>query len=209
MSKLDLYEQEQISKIQYFLKDYGKYILTVMSIIIIGYVASFLWADKQKENSLKACDLYSQLLIKIDNHQIKEATDILNKLNISYPKEGYTAFANLTMTKQYFIQKDYFNATKYINNLINNAQDKSMVAIAKLRLADIYIEQNKLDEALKIALNKPSSDFDVLYYQKQGDIYLLKKDLVKARDAYNAALQSSGGNQEIASLIKMKIDFAS
>jgi predicted negative regulator of RcsB-dependent stress response len=113
------------------------------------------------------------------------------------------------IAKVAFSKKDYVIAIKYINNILEHSKDKSMLAIAKLRLSDIYIDQNKLDDALQLLANKQGSDFDVLFYQKQGDVYLLKKDIVKAKDSYNAALQSAGGNQELMSLIKMKIDFIS
>lgn len=208
MSKLDLYEQEQISKIQYFFKDYGKYIISLILIIIISYIASVLWSNKQRTQSLQAGELYSNLLMKIEQNQINDAYNIVNKLDHDYNTQEYTTFADLMMAKIAFNKKDYINAAKYINNVINNSKDKSMIAIAKLRLVDIYIDQNKLDDALKLLAIKQGSDFDVLFYQKQGDIYLLKKDIVKAKDSYNAALQSAGGNQEITSLIKMKMDFA-
>lgn len=209
MSKLDLYEQEQISKIQYFFKDYGKYVFTLLLIIIISYIASFLWLNKQKTQALKAAELYSNLLIKIEQEQFNEAYNIVNKLDKDYKNEEYTTFANLMIAKVAFSKKDYVIAIKYINNILEHSKDKSMLAIAKLRLSDIYIDQNKLDDALQLLANKQGSDFDVLFYQKQGDVYLLKKDIVKAKDSYNAALQSAGGNQELMSLIKMKIDFIS
>jgi predicted negative regulator of RcsB-dependent stress response len=209
MSKLDLYEQEQISNVQYFFKDYGKYIITMLLIIIISYIASVLWLNKQKKQSLQSAELYSNLIIKLEQNQINDAYNIANKLNQDYKNEEYTSFANLLIAKEAFSKKDYVSAVKYINELINNSKDKSMVAIAKLRLADIYIDQNKLDNALKLLADKHDSDFDVLFYQKQGDIYLLKKDIVKAKDLYNAALQSAGGNQDLMALIKMKMDFAS
>jgi predicted negative regulator of RcsB-dependent stress response len=209
MAKLDLYEQEQISRIKYFFKDYGKYIFSIVLIIIVSYITSVLYKSQNQQKSIEASNLYSEVLKNINSNNLAVAINLVDKLNSAYKIEEYTAFANLSISKEFFTKKDYANAIKYLDYLVANSKDISMIAIAKLRLADIYIDQNKLDEALAIVTNKSNKDFDVLYYQKQGDIFLLKKDIVKAKDAYNAALQSAGGNQEIASIIKMKMDFAS
>ncbi|MCE3268480.1 MAG: hypothetical protein K0R49_732, partial [Burkholderiales bacterium] len=43
MAHFDLHEQEQLTRLKYFWRDWGKYIIAVLVIAVMAYVAEVIW----------------------------------------------------------------------------------------------------------------------------------------------------------------------
>lgn len=206
MAHFNLDEQEQISKLKYFWRDYGKYIIGFLIIVIVAFVSSEIWSYKAKSDSKEAALIYAQLTDAISSNDNNKVYSITDKMETSFPKTEYTVFASLWAAKLAVDTKNTDKAISYINWVIKNAKDKSLVSVAKLRLADIYIDQKKIKEAVDITMEKVDTDFQALFYAKRGDLYLVTNDKAKAIDAYKAALQVAGGDQELVQAVQMKLD---
>jgi predicted negative regulator of RcsB-dependent stress response len=102
--------------------------------------------------------------------------------------------------------KDKVKAGAYLKWVIKNSKDKGLAAFAMLRLANIYIDEQKFDLALSTLMQKHEASFDVLFYERRGDLYVARNDLTKARDAYKEALEKAGQDQNTANGIQMKLD---
>ncbi len=205
MAHLNLDEQEQISRLKYFWRDYGKYIIGILIVAIITYSSSELLTWKNQTQSAQAAIIYEQFTVDLTNN-IPNAYKEAEKLQKNFPKNEYTAFATLLVAKTAFTNKELDKASSYLLWVISHSKDNSLVNIAKLRLADVYIDQKKSDEALKIMMEKTTPGFQPLFYEKRGDLYLAIDNKMKARDAYKAALDAASSNQELAQEIQMKLD---
>ena len=84
-----------------------------------------------------------------------------------------------------------------------NSQE-NIAHIAKIRLARTLISSGKLDEASTILGEKLPAAYESLITELKGDIFYAKKEYKKAREAYDRAILSSGG-QNIETL-KLKRD---
>lgn len=110
-----------------------------------------------------------------------------------------------------FIAKHLVNASELdqaadkLRWVIQNASAKDVTLhLAKLRLATILQEQNKLDEALDLLSGKVDGAFASLYDEARGDVYLAKHDLVQAKEAYLKAMTSLPPGTQ-APLLQMKL----
>ncbi|MFN8769947.1 MAG: YfgM family protein [Neisseriaceae bacterium] len=206
MVRLNLDEQEQISKLKYFWRDYGKYVIGFLLVVIIAYSSSELLTYRYKVNAQKAAVIYSTFTDAVSANDIKNVYLTIDQLQREYPKTEYTTFATMWAAKIAFNNHDLIKSSDYLKWLISNTRDKSMVEIAKLRLADIYIDQKNTKDALSLMMDKTTPEFQALFYAKRGDIYLVLNNKLKAIDAYKAALDSSSGNQELAQALQMKLD---
>ena len=83
-------------------------------------------------------------------------------------------------------------------------KDSSVADIAKLRLARLYIAEGKLSDAETLLDTKLAVAYTSLVEELRGDLYVAKKDLQKAREAYDKAILSAGTNP--ARYLKMKRD---
>ncbi|HMT02620.1 MAG TPA: tetratricopeptide repeat protein [Burkholderiales bacterium] len=206
MSKFDLYEQEQINKIKYFWKDWGKYIISIFIIIATGYLANFFWNSYNQKQEASVAQLYMQFNEALQNKDVKNVYVITNELEKKYSKNELTILASIKAAVLAYNNKEFDLAIKFLLWASTNTSDKGMESIAKLRLASIYIDQRKFDKALSVLLEKHEPSFDAAYLSTKGDLYIAKGDLVKAREAYKEALQKSSANGGATELLQLKID---
>ncbi len=206
MSKFDLYEQEQINKIKYFWKDWAKYIISIFIIIATGYFANFFWNSYNQKQEANVAQLYTQFNEAMQKKDVKNAYAITNELEKKYSKNELTTFASIKAAVLAYNNKEFDLAVKFLLWVSTNTSDKGMESIAKLRLANVYIDQSKFDKALSILTEKHEASFDAAYLSTKGDLFIAKGDLVKARDVYKEALQKSNANGGTTELLQLKID---
>jgi predicted negative regulator of RcsB-dependent stress response len=205
MAHFDLHEQEQLSRLEYFWRDWGKYIIGILVIVIITYLSSVAWNYKTSKDAGEAALLYASFT-DATLKDAKSAYLIADKMEQSYPKAEYTAMASIWAAKLAFSNKDMSRAKTYLNWTIKKATDQGVAAIAMLRLADVHIEQKEFKLALNILMQKHDASFDSLFYNKRGDLYLAQNNYQKARDAYKEALAKAGGDQSMVGSIQLKLD---
>jgi predicted negative regulator of RcsB-dependent stress response len=78
--------------------------------------------------------------------------------------------------------------------------------LAQVRLARVFVQQNKLDEALALVATTPEESFTVQYEETKGDILFAKGELVSARDAYQAARAAAMALGINTQVLQRKID---
>lgn len=83
-------------------------------------------------------------------------------------------------------------------------KDTNVANIARLRLIRLYIAEGKLSDAESLLDTKLPVAYTSLVEELRGDLYVAKKDLQKAREAYDRAILSAGSNP--ATYLKMKRD---
>lgn len=206
MAHLDLHEQEQVDKLKYFWKDWGKYIILVISLLVIGYVISSAYTWYQQSQAQKAVVVYQTFTEEVADGDNAKAFVTTDKLIADMPKTEYAAMASIGAGKLAFESKDYSKAEKYLNWAKDNSSDKSLQTIAVLRLASVYIDEQKFDKAREMLKTKHDIAFDGLFYEGRGDMYIAMGDLSKARDAYKEGLQKAANDPTTQQSIQMKID---
>lgn len=206
MASFDLHEQEQLTQLKYFWRDWGKYVIGVLLLILIGYISSVAADMRAEKKANQAAIVYSQLTDALALSDNKSVYKIASQMEINYPKVEYTSMATMLAAKQAFTEKNLILAANYLSWTINHSNDKGLVALATLRLADVYIDQKHFDKALDILTSNHNDAFSVLVYSKRGDLYVAKGELDRARDAYKEALQRAGQDSNITNGIQLKLD---
>lgn len=206
MAHLDLHEQEQLDKIKYFWRDYGKYLIGLIVVIVIAYVSSLIWKSHNEKQSREASLVYANLTTAIGKSDIQQAVTLTEQLELKYPKTEYASLASMWLAKKVFAEGDLNSAIKYLSWTIKHTKDKGLIAISKVELANVYLDQKKYDQALKLMLKKTEKEFEPLFYAKRGDIYLVEGEKAKAREAYKEALTKAGDSASISQELHFKLD---
>ena len=183
----DLEEQEQIAQLKAFWQQWGKLIVGIVLIGVLAFTGykGYEWYQKrqvaQAQAAFSACN--STLAKKED------ATAQLNGLQNNFAKTNYASLASLQMAAALAGEGKFEQAQVPLQWVLQHGQLENQGA-ARLHLADVLVQLNKKDEALKV-LDTPVAHFDVAFANKKADIYLMGQDAGKAREVVQNALDNA------------------
>ena len=192
-------EEEQVNKIKKWWNSNGKQIIAGA---IIGLAGVFGWNyfnDYQDNQSLNARSLY--LSYTADSNNV----GAYNKLIKDHSSSSYADQATLLMAKYLFDAGSYSLALEAIKPLMSN-QSSIISSTAVLRVASIYLQLGKHDEALSTLNIESGEDFSGLIYNLTGDVYLDLGNSDEAKKYYLLAIDNITENSNLTQLIQIKLD---
>lgn len=190
-------EDEQAQQIKKWIKENGLQIVVGISLGLGGIWGLGAYKTYQNEQSVQARSLYLNTASS-DNVAAFEA------LSASHSDSGYTQQAGLMLAKNAVRKQDYESALQHLSTLVNT--DNDLIAIvANMRMASIQLEMGKLKEAISTLDSKLPGEFNGLYSQLKGDIYVADNQIDKAKEQYKLALSQISRDSELQSLISIKL----
>lgn len=203
-------EQEQIEIFTHWWKGQGLKTLAVVGVALAAYVGWTQWQAHQHRNAEAASALYQELL---ESAQPSGATDqkdtLLKQLREEYPDTFYGQAALLFLAQAAVEKGELEAAATHLDTLIKQNPSDDLAYTARYRSAKVLHSLGREDEALA-RLQKPVAGFKVMFAELQGDIYVAKQQLDKARSAYEealAAVEAEKSNQK--DVLEMKLSQAS
>lgn len=164
---------------------------------VYGYKA---WQNKQVTTSENASFMYQQLVNSAVNNP--QASDEVKAENLATTKHlastlqqehtdtQYAQYGALLMAKVAVNSVDYGLALQQLDWLLANNPNELMKSIASIRKAQILAEQNDYVQALGLLKEVTIDSIQVQADELEGDIYLAKGELQKARSAYQKAIDN-------------------
>ncbi len=164
--------------------------------VLVGVTSLFGWryyTDQNQIQAVQASDLYMQLMQSTMQNKVDEkAIDINTVLTNEYSDTPYAALSSLALAKVEYEKGNVEAAIAQLELAVKHANDEEIKQIANLRLASIYIEQEKYDAALALFALPRDPAFDARYEELKGDMYAAKGDVEQARVAYDNAINLYG-----------------
>ena len=190
-------EDEQAQQIKKWIKENGLQIVVGISLGLGGIWGLGAYKTYQNEQSVQARSLYLNTASS-DNVAAFEA------LSASHSDSGYTQQAGLMLAKNAVRKQDYESALQHLSTLVNT--DNDLIAIvANMRIASIQLEMGKFKEAIGTLDSKLPGEFNGLYSQLKGDIYVADNQIDEAKEQYKLALSQISRDSELQSLISIKL----
>jgi predicted negative regulator of RcsB-dependent stress response len=190
-------EDEQAQQIKKWIKENGLQIVVGISLGLGGIWGLGAYKAYQNEQSIQARSLYL-------NAASSESVAAFEALNTSHSDSGYTQQAGLMLAKNAVKKQDYESALQHLSTLIS--ADNDLIAIvANMRMASIQLEMGKFKEAINTLDSKLPGEFNGLYSQLKGDIYVADNQIDKAKEQYKLALSQISIDSELQSLINIKL----
>ncbi|MDR3409862.1 MAG: tetratricopeptide repeat protein [Formivibrio sp.] len=182
----DLQEQEQIAELKAFWQDYGRHIALGLGLALAIFGGWKGWQAWENNQSNKASAIYAKLDAAAgDAAAIKTAAAELQK---DYSRTAYAGRAALVAARAAFSASDLATAQSELNWAIANGREASIRDVARIRLANVLMDQKKYDEALSQLKSAEEQSFGALYAETRGDVLALKGDAAGAGEAYKQAL---------------------
>lgn len=201
-----LTEQEQIQQLKNWVKQYG---MTVLLGILLALVASSSWHYYQNYKNkvlLHASAVYDEMLTARTQNNSDGAMVQANKLITHYPSSPYAQMAAFMLSRDAILKKNYPEAIKQLNWVVDNSKNNSIKEIARIRIARILIADKKPNEALALLKNTSDKHFIGMVDEVRGDAYLALNDSSSARKAYQLALQEIPNAESNRPILEMKYD---
>lgn len=202
-------DEQQIEAIKRWFREYGLVMIIGVIIAVSGSFAWRYWQNSKAEEIAKASSLFDTLQVsqlEKDLPVYHQATDQLMK---DYGNTPYAIFAALSLANQAVNEKNFEQAEKQLNLVMTESKDTAIQQIARLRLARVYLQQNKNAEALQLIDKVDNENFKPAILEIKGDILSAAGKNQEATAAYREALagmEPGSGYRQIAEMKLSEIE---
>lgn len=197
-------DDEQLRAIKEWWKENGR---SVIAGVVIG-VGSLIgwkgWNVYQEQQAIEASDRYNQMRNGILSQRIDSVVVQAEKLKADYPSTPYASWGALLVAKAKESEGETVAAIENLQWVIENGKQDTVVTLAKLRLARVYIANSEYPKAQALLDQQYPLAYHSLLQELRGDLHAGRGENQAARKAYDEAISSSeSGDVEY---LKMKRD---
>ncbi len=204
----DLEEQEKIDTLKAWWDRFGNMILTAIIVVMLGILGWYGWnwyQSSQVKQALGYYEIVQTSAISSDADGEARLGQAAAELKKEYDDTAYAARGALLAADFYIRGHNYEKAVEELNWLAARGSDfPELVPVAKLRLASVYADQKKFDEALA-QLSNPPEPFKALYDDRKGDVLVAQGKKAEAVAAWKAALADQQLPPAFVNTIQLKI----
>ena len=202
---LDLQQQQQFDGLIVWWQRWGYWFVAVIVVALCSYVGVRVWQHYQDEQNQQVAQRYLAVEKAFTAKQMDTVTQLATELADDFPRHALTARAKLLAAKLAFENNQLEQSAQQLQWVIEHVSDKVLVATAKLRLANVWLDQGNYDAALAMLAKVDVAAFKPLFAEFSGDIWQAKGDKVKAKQAYDEALATlTGRMHERRPIIELK-----
>jgi len=186
-----LSEKEQIEQFRSWWSEYGAY---VIGGIVIG--AGMLFGINYYQNAklaaqLNASTAYETLLVQIVDGDLDEAESTANEIASLYSETSYVGQSGLAMARLYMDKNRDQDAADALKAVIDGNANDELKHVARLRMARIYLYQDKAQEVVDMLATQDAGAFAAAYGEILGDAYTALGRIAEAEDAYQKILMDA------------------
>ncbi len=203
----DLEEQEKLDALRAWWDRYGTLVAVLVFLVVLAIVGWRGWQWYQGHQAAQAMGYFEALQSAAQQEgddsvaRIQAASETLRD---SFPESGYTSRGILVASTALIERGKLAEAADQLQWLVQNGEDAALVAVARLRLAGVMLEQKQFDQALAQLTDAPPS-FEGLYADRRGDVLMAQGKIEEARAEWQRALEAFGSDP-LAQIVQLKID---
>jgi len=194
----NLEEQEQLAEFKAWWKQYGKWLIAILILILLSYISFTAWNWWQNRSSLAASKLYDTLLVSAQKQDVPGVLRATKDLQDQYSSTSYAGMAGLGAAEQ------------QLRWTMSKASSDAHRDVARARLVSLLIDKPDFADAEKVASASVSTAFEPLLLERRGDVQLAQQKTVEARQFYQQAWDKLAKNPDAADeakrLLKVKLD---
>lgn len=202
----DLEEQEQIAQFKHFWATWGN-LITWTVIIVMGGLASWngyrYWQAHQAQRAVAMMDAVQ---VAAQAKDLERVQLIFGDLRKDYPRTAQAGQAGLLTAQELANGGKWKEAEEALTWVVDNATDEGYVALARLRLATVLIQEKSLDQALVQLSAAFPPEFAAVVADRKGDVLDLQGKKQEAIAEYQRALDALGEQVVYRQIVQAKLD---
>jgi len=199
-------EEQQLEAIKKWITKYAKPLLWGGGIILAMGMGVLYGRHHQEVLRQEASEHYFSLLSALAQ---KESITIESKASVllaQFPRSIYATFGSFILADEAVKKGDLEKAVIQVKQILAQSQEPHFQALARVRLMQLLIAQEKETEALSYYDEKKADGFLTLMEELKGDILLKRNDRPEALKAYQKAWEVAPQKIMRGSLLKMKLE---
>ena len=208
MAVYDLEEQEKLDDLKAWWKQWGNTVLGIVIAVCVGLASVQGWRWWQTSRAEQASVLYSGVVTVVTANDLAKAKDAMAQLADRFGGTAYAPRGALLVAKTLFDAGDKDGAKAQLAFVIDQSSEEELKEIARLRLAQVQLDDKQYDDALRTLDAKTDDSFTPIYADLRGDVYLAAGRTADARSAYEAALGKFDANSQYRPYLQAKLDAA-
>ncbi len=203
LNNTHLSDEEQAEALKRWWSENGK---SIIGGIVVGLGLVFGWQgwnEHQRSQSELATAEYDRFQLSLMQSNLDAAQVQASKITEDYSGTAYDFFVALDLAKALVANKDFEGAKKQLELAIASADDDGLKLIAEARMARLLVAMNETDTARGLVSSAEGTPFAGEFAHIDGDIASTAGDKASAGLAYQKALDSGAGNEQ---LLEMKLN---
>lgn len=202
----DLDEQEQIASLKAWWKQYGNFVTWALIIALSLYSAWSGWKYYQRNQAAQASQLYDELQKGVAAKDNARVQRVAKDMEDKFSGTAYAQMAALLAARTAADANDADAAKAQLQWVIDNGKDDAYKAIARIRLAGIFLDEKDYDAGMKLLASGFPEQFVGMAEDRKGDILIAQDKVDEARSAYQKAMDKTDQKDSGRQLIQLKLD---
>lgn len=202
----DLEEQEQIAQFKHFWGTWGPWI-TWTVIVVMGGFASWngyrYWQGRQAQQAVAMMDAIE---VAAQSKDLERVQQIFGDLRKDFPRTAQAGQAGLLAAQEFANAQRWKDAQVVLTWVADNASDEGYAALARLRLAAVYIQEKSYDQALTQLSSPFPPEFAAVVADRKGDVLDLQGKKQEAIAEYRHAWDAMGDQLAYRQVVQAKLD---
>ena len=201
----DLQEQEQIDELKAFWNRYGNFILTVLTVVLLGIAGYRGWGWYEARQAAGASAVYDELRVAAAAKDPAKVGQAAGTLFEDYGRTVYARMGALVAARAHAEAGDLKAAKAPLQWAIDKGGDE-FAHMARVRLAGLLLDEKAYDEGLKLLPMESAGEYAGAYADRRGDLLLAQGKTDEARASWQQALEKLPQRSPLRPLVEVKLD---
>ncbi|WP_370386082.1 YfgM family protein [Snodgrassella alvi] len=198
-------DEQEVANFKYFWQRWGRWIFAILVILSLAYLGYVLYQSHLRSNNEKAAEVFDTFISQASANNLTESKKALVQLQEKYPDTMNATQATLMMAGSAFDDGKYDEAIRHLQWVKARQHDDLLQTIVAQRLATVYLQQGKYNEALQSLDVKVTNELKPVLLETKGDVLQAQKKNTEAVAAYQQALNLLSKDSVQREVIQMKI----
>ena len=180
-------EEQQLETLKEWWKENGTPLIIGAVLGLAGFAGWKYWNQQQIAYQEGASDLYIKVSDILKTEKKEGLAESAEAVKSQFPKSSYAILSAFQLAKLAVDANELDKAAAELSWVIDNHPSNELTAIAKIRLARVFIEQEKASEAVALVSLEETSGYYALASLVKGDALMALERKSEALEAYKAA----------------------
>lgn len=201
----DLEEQERIDALRDWWEKNRWYIIGAITLVLLAVGGQQGYQYLRTQAAEKASAALADVETAAKDKDAKKSNELAAALRSAHPKTFAATQASLIAARVAFEANDLAAAEQHLNWVVGQGE-ASLRPVARLRLAAVYLDQKKYDEAMRMLDGVNDVAYAALVSDLKGDVLLAQGRRDEARAAYKRAFEVAGERSALRGAVQVKLD---
>ena len=200
-----LSESEQWEFVKRWMRENAVWIVGGVVLGVLALAGWRIWQERTERLAQEASGRYEQAIEAFGRNDRARGFTLVDELRRDHRNSPYADQADLLAARVQVDTREFDKAAERLKRVMDVSRDAELAIVARGRLARVYLEQDKPDEALALLKGGKDGAFEPRFEEIRGDALLAKGDRSGALTAYRAARSGAAGGAVDAGLLELKI----